>query len=37
MTYMDVDGDGNVNKKEFLGQMKKANKLYDAENQYDNE
>ena len=29
MKYMDIDGDGSIDKKEFLSQIKKSNKLYD--------
>ena len=30
MNYMDIDGDGNIDRREFISQMKKANKMYDA-------
>ena len=30
MIFMDIDGDGGIDRDEFLIQMEKANKLYDA-------
>ena len=30
MQYLDIDGDGNIDKHEFLSQMNKCNKIYDA-------
>ena len=29
MMYMDIDGDGSIDKIEFLASMKKAHKIYD--------